>query len=80
MKILWVVSALSLIGVSVLPVRAAETSKAQYAAQDEYYQIHGHYHSCGYYRYVCRAWWAGCRWEGPYFIGLPYWGMVYLCR
>lgn len=34
---------------------------------------------CGYYHYVCRAWWKGCRWEGPYFLSVPYWGMRYLC-
>lgn len=34
---------------------------------------------CGYYHYVCRAWWKGCRWEGPYIWSVPYWGMRYLC-
>jgi hypothetical protein len=37
------------------------------------------YRVCGYYHYVCRAWWKGCGWEGPYFISIPYWGMRYLC-
>ena len=36
--------------------------------------------SCGYYIYACRAWWAGCRWEGPFSFPLNrYWGYRYLC-
>jgi hypothetical protein len=38
-----------------------------------------HDRSCGYYHYVCRAWWKGCGWEGPYIISVPYWGMRYFC-
>jgi hypothetical protein len=39
-----------------------------------------HHQSCGYYRYVCRAWWTGCGWEGPYSFPLNrYWGYRYLC-
>jgi hypothetical protein len=36
--------------------------------------------ACGYYIYACRAWWAGCRWEGPFSFPLNrYWGYRYLC-
>jgi hypothetical protein len=39
-----------------------------------------HYASCGYYLYVCRAWWTGCRLEGPFAFPLNrYWGYRYLC-
>jgi hypothetical protein len=38
------------------------------------------YQSCGYYIYACRAWWAGCGWEGPFSFPLNrYWGYRYLC-
>jgi hypothetical protein len=49
------------------------TDRAQYVGD-------AHYRQCGYYRYVCRAWWAGCGWEGPYYFPLyRYWGLRYLC-
>jgi hypothetical protein len=36
--------------------------------------------TCGYYIYACRAWWAGCGWEGPFSFPLNrYWGYRYLC-
>jgi hypothetical protein len=47
------------------------------AAYGEHYASH---RSCGYYRYVCRAWWTGCAWEGPYSFPLNrYWGFRYIC-
>jgi hypothetical protein len=55
----------------------ALTTSADAATQGEYYRPH--YRSCGYYRYVCRAWWGACRWEGPYLISIPGWGMRYFC-
>ena len=48
-------------------------------AQDVTYGGYNRPRYCGYYRYACRAWWKACGWEGPYFIGVPYWGMRYLC-
>ena len=41
---------------------------------------HSRHQSCGYYLYICRAWWTGCSWEGPYSFPLNrYWGYRYLC-
>jgi hypothetical protein len=55
-------------------LRAAihETSGEQYVTQVAY-------RGCGYYWFVCRAWWAACGWEGPYFLR-PNGRYVYMCR
>lgn len=45
-----------------------------------YGEQYAQHHTCGYYRYVCRAWWTGCVWEGPYTFPLNrYWGFRYIC-
>ena len=51
-------------------------------AQDVTYGGYGRTHypqNCGYNHYVCRGWWKSSRWEGPYYLSVPYWGMRYLC-
>jgi hypothetical protein len=55
----------------------AGTALAQNVTHGGYYRSHSRL--CGYYRYVCRAWWTGCGWDGPYLISVPYWGMRYFC-
>ena len=64
-----------------LSVALHKTTSFQYVGGNKHRRPDGHYRQCGYYRYVCRAWWAGCGWEGPYYSPLyRYWGWRYFCR
>ena len=57
--------------------KAINESNFASAGYDTRYRRH---QSCGYYIYACRAWWAGCGWEGPFSFPLNrYWGYRYLC-
>ena len=63
---------------SVNPRAADENSVTLARSGGQYAQRQ--FRSCGYYRYVCRAWWTGCGWEGPYASPLnQYWGFRYIC-
>jgi hypothetical protein len=75
------------VAVVVLAVSAPGSPRAEAAtnaspagtALAQAYDGYGGPRYCGYYHYVCRGWWKACRWEGPYFLSVPYWGMRYLC-